>query len=68
MKSTITPDAIQSIVKAALKPYLTKEANPDIWAMCKSLGSQINAELAMRVEEAKEGAKAKESESSAGAD
>ena len=55
MKSTLTPDALQSMFKGAIK--LDKEYNSDVWAFFKGLGSQINAELTARVAEAKAEAK-----------
>ena len=51
MKSSLTPDVIQGILKASLT--LTKDHNAEVWAVSKSLSSQINAEIKIAENEVK---------------
>ena len=51
MKSSLTPDVIQGILKASLT--LTKDHNAEVWAVSKSLSSQINAEIKLAENEVK---------------
>jgi hypothetical protein len=56
VKSSLSPEVIQTLIKSAFK--IDAKENSKVWGLCKSLGSQINAEIRVALAEQAKEAKA----------